>query len=259
MKCFYIPILFFLSNSLISAQELVESSMKESISNSGLSLTTFDNYYSNPSALADLTSFNFQTTLKNFYEIETLFSKSIAMGFPIKNQNAYGSIYYNISGASFFSIQNLGLGVGKRITKQMSIGANFQVENQVIEGWASPIDVEISFGFLYAANSNMNFSSVFRLSSNVSILSFGLGYKLLEQLNLYLQIDKELKSNVEFRYGLIYSVNKTISIALGMIPLQSSITMGATFTLMDRIDLGVAFQKHLYLGYSPTATLKYSW
>lgn len=259
MKYFYAPILFFLFTSLIQAQNLVESSIKEAISNSGLTLTTFDNYYSNPSALADLNAINFQSTIKNFYELENLFSKSIALGFPIKNQNAYASVYYQNNGASFFKTQNLGLGIGKRISKQLSIGANFQLGNQVVEGWSSPIGIEISFGFLFTANKDLNFSSVFKTSNNISILSFGMDYKLLEHLTLYLQMDKELKNNIEFKYGLIYYINKSINVAIGMVPLQSSFTMGANFLLKDKIELGVSFQRHLYLGYSPTASFKYFW
>lgn len=241
------------------AQNLVETSTNEAISNSGLSLTTFDNYYSNPSALADLKTINFQITLKNFYELESLFSKSIAIGFPIKNQNTYTSIYYNSSGTSFFRNQNLGIGVGKRIFKQISIGANFQLGNQVIEGWSTPINFNIAIGLIYTANNKIKYSSVYRFSRDYSVLTFGMEYKLLNDLNLYLSVNKELKSNIEFRYGLIYSINKMINIGIGMVPLRSSITMGTTFLFKDNIEIGVSFQKDLYLGYSPTATVKISW
>lgn len=259
MKYFYTLTVFSLFASVIYSQNIVESSTKEAISNAGLTLTTFDNYYSNPSALADLKSVNFQTTLKNFYELEALFSKSLAFGFPIKNQNAYASIYFQNTGASFFRHQNLGMGLGKRISKQISIGANFQLGNQVIEGWSTPLDFGISFGFLFAATEKVNFATVFRTIKNSNILSFGMDYELIEHLNLYFQIDKELKSNIEYRYGLIYSINKNINIALGMIPLQSSITLGTTFHLKDKIELGVSFQKDLYLGYSPSTSLKFYW
>jgi len=259
MKCFYIPIVFLFSTTNLIAQGFVQSSTNETISNAGLSLTTFDNYYSNPSALADLKSFNFQITLKNFYELESLFSKSVAIGMPLKDRNTYATMYYNRSGTTFFKTQNLALGIGKRISKQIAIGANFQIGNQVIEGWSSPIDFGIAFGFLYHANNKMKYSSVYRFSKDYSILSFGLEYELLKELNLYLQIDKELKRNVEFRYGLIYSINKKMNMGIGMIPLQSIITIGTTFLFKDNIDIGVSFKKDLYLGYSPTATVKISW
>lgn len=259
MKYFYTPILLLLKISPVLSQDFVESSLKEAISNSGLCLQTFDNYYANPSALADLKTINFQTTIKNFYQLEALFNKSVALGFPIPHQQAYTSIYYNSSGTSFFKTQNLGFGMGKRISKQLSIGANFYLMNQIIETWSSPISFGVSFGFLYTANDKINFSSIFRTSRKLTTLSFGLNYKLLEHLDFFLQIEKELKSNIEFRYGLIYSLNQRIKVAMGFSPLQSSMSMGAYFFLKDNLNLGVAFQKHFYLGYSPTATLKYLW
>ncbi len=194
--------------------------------------------------------------------------QTVSLAANIKNN--WGSLGLGLSrfGGRLFNQQILGLGFSNQIGI-VSFGIKADWFQTQIEGFGTGNSLQLSFGgvaelgpklFLATHISNVNRGKVSadsdqRLPTQVDM---GINYVPTSQLNLFLELQKDLDNSARLKGALEYSLKKWITLRTGMVSNPANLFFGLQLK-HGRVSGDYAFGQNTALGSTHHLSLSWAW
>jgi hypothetical protein len=173
-------------------------------------------------------------------------------------------------GVENYGETRMGAGYGKKLAKRLSLGVKFNYHLlsfaagypnfHTFTGEVGLIAEPLDNLFIGAHVFNPTLSKLnSRYEDPVPVIfKTGVGYRITGKLMLTAEIEKEQHNDMSPRFGIDYSLFKSMSLRTGVSLNPMEICFGAGWTAKKRLCLDFAFYHHEILGYSPQISLSYS-
>ncbi len=220
----------------------------------------------NPALLAFLELPNFGLEAQNYYLIKGLYTYGLHASVP-KNSNSGFGITVTSDGSedlrdwlfSFCYGHKLGLRSGIGVSFDyfytqtpesndlhhigIDLGLQTQLSNVLILGFyaRNPIPIKSKSADQYPY-----------------LIKTGMNYKVYEQLNIIVEIQKHGKQNTSFHIGIQYSPSTAIALYCGVNTLGPDLSFGAKYKVRSTLCLTSAIESNTTLGYNSSFGINYS-
>ncbi|MDR2026588.1 MAG: hypothetical protein LBQ01_03400 [Prevotellaceae bacterium] len=173
-------------------------------------------------------------------------------------------------GVEDYGETRIGVGYGKKLAKRLSLGVQFNYhllsfasgypDFYTFTGEVGLIAEPLDNLFIGAHVFNPTFSKLNSIYEDPVPVTFelGTGYRIAGKLMLTAEIEKERNDDMSPRFGIDYSLFKSMSLRSGVSFNPVEICFGIGWTAKKRLSLDFAFYHHEILGYSPQISLSYS-
>jgi len=172
-------------------------------------------------------------------------------------------------GYSLYRENRVGVALGKRLARHISIGAQLCYNHIAVSGYGGTGAITAELGLLAEPLENLwlgvhlyNFTYSQFLSHSYSeplpvIFSAGVGYTLAEHAAVFAAAEVNSKGHIQLRGGFEATVAKVLALRLGVAAKPVEVYAGFGYTYRQ-LCIDVAFSRHETLGYSPQISLTYS-
>lgn len=223
--------------------------------------------YNNQAALASVENAEAGLHYENKFAMKQLGMSAGAFVVPALT----GTFGFSIAhlGIDDYGETRIGVGYGKKIAKRLSLGIkfNYHLLNFVsgypdfytFTGEVGLIAEPLDNLFIGAHVFNPTFAKLNSRYEDPVPVTFktGAGYKIAGKLMLTAEIEKERYDDVSPRFGIDYSLFKSMSLRTGVSLNPVEICFGAGWVAKEKLSLDFAFYHHEILGYSPQLSLSY--
>jgi hypothetical protein len=224
--------------------------------------------YNNQAALAFIENISAGLDYENRFIMNTLGTSAGAFVLPALT----GTLGFDIAnmGIEDYGETRIGIGYGKKLAKRLSMGIqfNYHLLNfasgypsfYTFTGEVGLIAIPLDNLFIGAHVFNPTFA---KLNTKYEdpipvIFKIGAGYKLAGKLMLTAEIEKEQYDRASPRFGIDYSLFKSMSLRSGVSFNPVEVCFGVGWVVQKRLNIDFAFYHHEILGYSPQISLSYS-
>jgi hypothetical protein len=224
--------------------------------------------YNNQAALAHIENVSTGLHYENRFSASQFGISAGAFAIPALT----GTFGFNIAhlGIEDYGETRIGAGYGKKLTERLSLGVQF---NYHLLNFASGYPDFHAFtgeiGLLAMPLNNLLigahiFNPTFaKLNSKYEdpvpvIFEIGAGYRVAGKLTLAVEIEKEQYDEMIPRFGIDYSLVKSMSLRSGVSLNPVEVCFGAGWIVHKKLCLDFAFYHHETLGYSPQISLSYN-
>jgi hypothetical protein len=223
--------------------------------------------YNNQAALASIENAGAGLYYENRFAMNQLGTSAGAFVFPALT----GTFGFNIAhfGIDDYGETRIGIGYGKQLAKRLSLGVQFNYhllsfmsgypDFYTFTGEVGLIAEPLDNLFIGAHVFNPTFAKLnSRYEDPVPVIfEIGAGYRISGKLMLTAEIEKERYDDVSPRFGIDYSLFKSMSLRSGVSFNPVEICFGVGWIVQKRLGLDFAFYHHETLGYSPQLSLSY--
>jgi hypothetical protein len=223
--------------------------------------------YNNQAALSSIKNINAGLHYENRFAMNQLGTSVGVFVLPALT----GTFGFDIAhvGVEDYGETRIGAGYGKKLAKRLSLGVQFNYhllsfasgypDFYAITGEVGLIAEPLDNLYLGAHVFNPTFS---RLNSKYEdpvpvIFEIGAGYKIAGKLMLNAEIEKERYDDISPRFGIDYSLFKSMSLRSGVSLNPVEVCFGVGW-FAKKLSLDFAFSHHEILGYSPQISLSYN-
>jgi hypothetical protein len=234
---------------------------------SGLLNVDIWSVYNNQAALASIKNINAGLHYENRFFMKQLGISAGAFVLPALT----GALGFDIAHMGFddYGETRIGASYGKKLAKRLSLGVRFNYHLLSFTGYPDFFTFTGEIGLISEPLNNLFvgahvFNPTFsKLNSRHEdpvpvIFEIGAGYKIGGKLMLTAEFGKEQYSDMSPRFGVDYSLFKSMSLRSGVSLNPVEISFGAGWTVKKKLALDFAFYHHEVLGYSPQLSLSYS-
>ena len=186
----------------------------------------------------------------------------------IKNNNKAFGLNYSNYGNEFLQINNVGFGYSMKLSENLQSGIKlnyFHFNAGEYYNNKSVFTADIGLNATLSQELDINLSIKNPTLTNLddfdnekipTIMQFGIGYKLSEQLSLNTGINKNIAYPTSFLAAINYQPTKKISLkgGIGTQPTIAAFGIGVNLKLFE---LNFATQIHQILGWSPDFSITY--
>jgi hypothetical protein len=163
----------------------------------------------------------------------------------------------------------IGIGYGKKLAKKLALGVHFNYHLlsfasgypnfHTFTGEVGLIATPFDNLFIGAHIFNPTFAKLnSRYEEPVPVIfEIGAGYRIAGKLMLVAEIEKEQNDETSPRFGIDYSLFKSMSLRSGVSFNPVEVCFGVGWVAKKRINIDFAFYHHEILGYSPQISLLY--
>jgi hypothetical protein len=223
--------------------------------------------YNNQAALASIKNINAGLHYENRFFIKQLGISAGAFVLPALT----GTFGFDIAhmGIEDYGETRLGVCYGKQLSEKLSLGVQFNYHLLSFTGYPDFFTFTGEIGFIVEPLNNLFigahvFNPTFsKLNSRHEdsapvIFEIGAGYKMTGKLTLTAEIAKEQNEDMSPRFGIDYSLFKSMSFRSGISLNPMEICFGVGWIAKKKFSLDFAFYHHEVLGYNPQISLSYS-
>ena len=222
--------------------------------------------YNNQASLAYINDVNVAVNYENKFLMEQMGTSAGVIALPALT----GTFGLNIAhmGVVDYGETRIGVGYGKKLAERLSLGVQFNYHlMNFASGYPNFYTFTGEIGFIAEPFDNVFlgahvFNPTFaKLNSRYEdpvpvIFKIGAGY-ITDKLALVAEIEKERLDKLKPKFGLDYSIIKSLSLRTGVSFQPVEMCFGVGW-LIKTIKLDFAFSHHEVLGYSPQVGLSYS-
>jgi hypothetical protein len=223
--------------------------------------------YNNQAALASIENITAGLHYENRFAMNQLGTSAGAFTLPALT----GTFGFNIAhfGIDDYGETRIGAGYGKKLAKRLSMGIQFNYHLlNFMSGYPDLYTFTGEIGLIAEPLDNLFigvhvFNPTFaKLNSMYEdpvpvIFETGAAYKIAGKLMLTAEIEKERYDKVSPRFGIDYSLFRSMSLRSGVSFNPVEICFGVGWLAKKRLGLDFAFYHHETLGYSPQLSLSY--
>lgn len=267
---FYCMMLIFLftTNHIVYSQSgITKYAGARALSTGGVSVSFMDEnaIFSNQAGLAFAENISFSAFGQRRYLLadgmnDVLFGAIL----PFNDIGTFGLAIEHF-GFEAYNEQKFGLAYGRKLSKRLSIGAQFNYLATRIRGYGTShvFTFELGLQALVSKQLSLAFHVINpTLSSHnngdrlPSLFRFGARYKPFEDATILVELNKNLTDPFNVRFGFEYQLHEKVYARTGfsVYPTEFSLGLGIHFKSL-RIDFGSAYD--IYLGFSPGLSVSY--
>jgi hypothetical protein len=223
--------------------------------------------YNNPAALAYVENIDAGLHYENQFTMTQLGISAGAFALPALT----GTFGFDLAhfGVEDYGETRIGIGYGKKLSKKLSLGVHFNYhllnfasgypDFYTFTGEVGLVAMPLDNLFIGAHVFNPTFA---KLNSKYEdpvpvIFEIGAGYRIAGKLMLVAEIEKEQHDEMSPRFGIDYSLFKSMSLRSGVSFNPVEVCFGLGWVAKKRINIDFAFYHHETLGYSPQISLAY--
>lgn len=222
--------------------------------------------YSNQAGLAETENIVLSIFSENKYLIQGWYQNNISAAIPIKSSVI--GIGANYDGMHTYSNKSLAVSYSGKVSNEIAFGMLLKRATNFIQDYGSIHYYNFEFGILAELAPEFNlgihlfnpFGSI-SISDNIyqqkSIFRLGLAYQVDKILLLAADIDKQIQNQPNIKLGLEYHPANPIYIRIGINTYPFNFYSGLGLQWKS-FQWDVAMSFHPVLGYSPSASLSYS-
>ena len=257
---------------LISFQAFGQSGVTKfagarSLSLGGLSVTFDDEnaIFANQSGLAFAENISFTAFgQRRFLLADGMNDVLFGVILPFEDVGTFGLAVEHFGFASY-NEQKFGLAYGRKLSKRLSIGAQFNYLATRIQGYGTSHVFSFELGLQAIVSKQLTLAFHVNnptLSAHTngdrlpSLFRFGASYQPFEDALIIVELNKSLTDPFNVRVGFEYRLHEKVYARTGfsVYPTELSLGLGIHFKSL-RIDFGSAYD--IYLGFSPGLTVSY--
>jgi hypothetical protein len=223
--------------------------------------------YNNQAALAYVENTGAGLHYENQFMIKQLGISAGVVALPALT----GTFGFDIAyfGVEDYGETRIGIGYGKKLTKKLALGIHFNYhllnfasgypDFHTFTGEVGLIATPLDNLFIGVHVFNPTFAKLnSKYEEPVSVIfEIGAGYRIAGKLMLVAEIEKERYDEMSPRFGIDYSLFKSMSLRSGISFNPVEICFGVGWVSNKRINIDFAFYNHEILGYSPQISLAY--
>jgi hypothetical protein len=222
--------------------------------------------FNNQAGLGWCNTFSAGLYFENRYLLKELSLKAIGLTLPV-GKGAFG-ITFREFGFSLYNEMNTGISYGMRLTRHFSVGVQINnIRLHVADGYKDNSVCSCELGLQFKASDHLwlglhitnpvpeKFSSVTN-DRLTTLMSFGLSWRISEQVHPDLEIEKDLTHKPALKAGIEYLPSKLLFVRIGFLTNPASFTFGFGIKV-GNIQFDIASSYHMVLGYSPQASMTY--
>lgn len=233
-------------------------------SRAGVNISGIESAYLNQAGLADIRDFAADGSFERRYGFSDLTHISLAAAKRFK----FGTIGLMASSFGFteYNEQKFGLAYARRLSKNVSLGGQFDVLRYNVVNIGSKNLFSFEAGMQVQLNRDFSLAAHVFSPGNIEVTEntdlgtrfrLGLMFKPSEKVFVIGELDKLIYRQADFKVGFSYQVVKEAQVRFGMSPVTQSWSLGAMFNLGQKYYLGSAFAANSNLGNTPALTLQY--
>jgi hypothetical protein len=223
--------------------------------------------FNNQAGLAWCRRFSAGIYYESRYLVKDLSRKAIALTLPA-GHGALG-ICVDQFGFPLYSELNAGIAYGMRLTKRFAAGIRVNyLRLHVADGFKDNHVVSCAIGLQFRAGEHLwlglhvDNPVPVKLSSGSrerlpTIMQFGISWRITEGLHADLEVEKDLVHKPVLKGGIEYRPAKLLFIRMGLLSNPATFTFGFGLEF-GNLQFDLASSYHLVLGYSPQASITYS-
>jgi hypothetical protein len=221
--------------------------------------------FNNPAAISDFKKVNAGINSEQRFSEIKLNTSSIALVVPSKFINIGFSI--NHFGYELFNQQKFGLSLGKKLSKQFSLGVTFSYFETNISEQVPAGNFFGEMGLLYQPFSKWHFG-MFIFNPNQSKYSFisydriptfvrfGVSYDVSDKVQFISETEQILNQSLVLRGGIKYQIHEILSLSIGAANNPVYLTFGTGIKLKSfKVDFAASV--HQVLGVSPHLSISF--
>jgi hypothetical protein len=221
----------------------------------------------NQAGLAWCSRFGAGIYYESRYLLKDLSREVIALTLPA-GHGAFG-ISIDQFGFSLYSEMNAGLAYGMRLTKWFAAGVRVNyLRLHIADGFKDNHVVSCAIGLQFRASEHLwlglhvDNPVPVKLSAGSherlpTIMQFGISWRITEDLHADLEVEKYLVHKPVLKGGIEYRPAKLLFLRMGLLSNPATFTFGFGLEF-GNLQFDIASSYHLVLGYSPQASIIYS-
>jgi len=260
--------IFLVSNFAYAAGDLtVTGGRAAALGNTSAAMSDEWSLFNNPAGLAWCNRFSAGIYYENRYLLKELSRKALGITLP----PGHGALGISIDqfGFSQYSEMNAGIAYGMRLTKWFGAGVRVNyLRLHVADGFKDNNVVSCAIGLQFRAGEHLwlglhvDNPVPVRLTSGSherlpTLMRFGLSWRITEGLHSDLEVEKDLVHKAVLKGGIEYRASKILFLRIGLLSNPATFTFGFGMEF-GNLKFDFASSYHMVLGYSPQASLTYS-
>jgi hypothetical protein len=247
----------FYSSSFAAFELTGQNAFLNGISNSSVVAgQLFSAFLLNPATSASDRQPGLGLTYFKPYNIADLNHATLVLTFPFHNWGS-GLSFYTF-GNSIYTENRITLNLSRSFyNNRLSVGFNSHWYNLRVDQYSSPNAISADVGFQYRINSNLIAGFVLRNFSQPKlnnyaeeipiVTAWGLSYKIDENIDTYLALQKENWFPLNVAFGLDFKAGSVVSFQSGFCTSPAAPALGLRINY-SILNIHYAFQYHFELG-----------
>lgn len=231
---------------------------------SGVNLQGIDAIRVNPSGITNLKGVAIGLHSETRFSIWSIHT----VGLDIAALTKYGHLGMSISstGNKHFKNQKIGLIYARKLMKNLSIGAQFDILRTSIKDYGDKLNYTFELGIQSEIFHNLHMAAHIYSHGNIKIsehdpipsrIRFGFKYILSNKLKLYSEFYKNTEDKDDLRFGLEYNILQQLQLRMGIGTEPSNYSFGFSY-LYKFLSIDFGISQHHTLGSTPAISIKYT-
>jgi len=268
LRLLFFSISIFISATPVFAQlnaPITPGARGLAMGGTGLNTQDIHAAWANPAGLSGLDSLGFVFYGEQRFSLSELKQVSAVAAMPVGKAGGIGLIlgYY---GFDAYNEQRIGIAYGRKLSKNISIGAQlFSWNTKITEygnknllsfelGGQARINHEVSLGVKVI---NPVRISVLEDEYLPTLMSFGLQYQPGDNILIQAEAEKDVLLPLRIRIGIEYALIDALDVRIGVATNETQLSFGFGYQLKKHWQLDFAAAYHQYLGFTPGIGLVY--
>lgn len=232
----------------------------------GVNIGGIASMYMNQAGLTEVRNFAIDLSAEKRFNLEELTLASIAVA--KKTSAGTFGLMFSSFGFSAYSEQKFGFAYARKLTDNLSAGAQFDVLRLNIAEYGSEQYFTFEAGLNYTINTEFSIGTHIFSPGNIllsdgnnlgSRFRMGLKYSPSSKVFLLAEVDKVIdRQYTEFKLGISYKMAKEFELRLGANPSASLFTMGIAANFRQKYSAAGAFSLNNTIGNTPAVSLQYN-
>lgn len=231
----------------------------------GVVLQDLEGYMYNSAAMARLKSGSITLHSETRFFGTGIKGMNLNVVFPVRKMGVFGGMIEQY-GLPEYKQQHFRAGYARILSEHLVIGASFGLQTYAITGYRPDFSMAVDLGLMYSPVDQFTLawsSFVPWLNSKDGISTspihlIGLHYKASDQVNFYVQFEKENQLNWTLKWGMEFVLMTRFVFRIGTVSDASKLNVGFGYQLNDRIKMDGSFSIHTVLGVTPAFSLRYT-
>lgn len=232
---------------------------------SGVGLTGINALLHNQAGLTEVEDWSILLSSERRFNLEELTAVSIGISKNIKSLGSLGLLVSSF-GFELFSERKIALAYARKLSRSISLGAQFDWFSTNIENYGARSLFTFEFGMMADVTEDITVS--FHLfspnkleltpeSDIPSRLRIGLRYDVNDKVMVLAEADKQIDSPLSIHSGIQYQIMPALMLNAGFNTNPGIVSFGLAFSIQDKYSVQGAYSYHENLGYTPGVSLQY--
>ncbi len=247
-------------------EPLSKGTQSLSMGGSDVLLTGVDALFTNQSGLTSVEGVEIMASGQQLYGLAEINDFNLAAAFRLQDVGVFG-VSINAFGFDAFNEVNVGLGYGRKLAKNLSLGAKLNLFNTTIQNFGkrflSTFEVGLQSTILPKLQVGVHVFSPITIAVTpdqdiASKFSLGFGYRPTDRLLVSLETSKYIDGALNISAGVDYSIIPLLSLRVGVGTDPGIFSGGIAFHVLDNYTIEGGVSIHEVLGMTPGITVKYN-